>query len=259
MRSLRALGRLALLILLFLGLYTSWMLGSGLLLLFGGGRRRWRNGHFQRWTGGILRILGIRVQSVGPIPRPPFVLVTNHLSYVDVLVLASLLPDTVFVAKSEVATWPVIGHLCRGMGTLFVDRGSRRDVPRMVAEMRKCLADGWGVVLFAEGTSTLGATVGPFRPSLLEAPAASGLPVHYAALSYRTTPPDEAADTAICWWGEMDFSPHLWKLAHLSQGEARVDFASEPVLLADRKLLARALHQGVLSIFRPTSPPGEVV
>lgn len=129
----------------------------------------------------------------------------------------------------------------------------------MVAAMKARVTEGWGVVLFPEGTSTSGGSVGPFKPSLLEASAASGFPVHYAALNYRTTPPDEAAATAICWWGEMDFSPHLFKLAHLSQGEARVDFASEPVLLADRKLLAGALHRGVLSIFRPTHPPGEAV
>ncbi|MFQ5768368.1 MAG: lysophospholipid acyltransferase family protein [Acidobacteriota bacterium] len=81
-------------------------------------------------------------------PKPPFVLVANHLSYLDVMVLGSCL-NAVFVGKAEIARWPVVGPLSRLMNTIFIDRQARRDIPRALARMEKTLARGQGSYITA--------------------------------------------------------------------------------------------------------------
>jgi 1-acyl-sn-glycerol-3-phosphate acyltransferase len=205
---------------------------------------RWRCGWFRRWARGALRVLGVRLQVVGAPPRPPFLLVCNHLGYLDVAVLASVV-DATFVAKSEVARWPVLGPLCRGMGTLFVDRGRRRDLPATLAALQATLAAGRGVVLFPEGTSTPGGRVLPFHPPLLAAAARAGLPVAWAAVSYATPAGEPEAADAVCWWGDASFVAHLAALLRLSRVEARLRLGDAPVAAADRKQLAQRLHAAV--------------
>src|SRR5207237_719547 len=80
-------------------------------------------------------------------PSPPFLLAANHLSYVDVFVLASRLPVR-FVAKVEVRRWPVLGPISRGFGTIFINRSDRRDIPRVLAEIEQALGRGEGIILF---------------------------------------------------------------------------------------------------------------
>jgi 1-acyl-sn-glycerol-3-phosphate acyltransferase len=197
-----------------------------------GARRRFRERLFQGVCRTLLAVLRVRVRVSGPLPRPPFLLVSNHLGYLDVLVLASRLPAR-FVAKAEVRRWPLLGAVCSGFGTIFIDRADRRDIPRVLAAIARGLADGEGVVLFPEGTSTSGAAVAPFRSPLLALPARRGLAVHAARLSYSTD--------AACWWGETAFFPHLARLCRLSGIEATVGFA-EPVRETDRKRLAARLR-----------------
>ena len=251
MRSLRALVRLVCLALLTGAFYLSWILGTGILMPWARAKRRWRDRHFGGWARAVLRLLAVDVTLEGQPPKAPFVLVSNHLGYLDVVVLASCL-DAVFVAKSEVAGWPVIGHLARSMGTLFIDRGSRRDIPRVVELMENRFEAGRGIVFFPEGTSTEGLAVGRFKPGLLEGAAAGYFPVHYASLAYWAAPGDESARTSICWWGDMEFGSHLWKLAGLTRSRVRVAFADEPIRRRDRKELAEELRRGVLELFVPS-------
>ncbi len=186
----------------------------------------------------------------GAPPSPPFLLVSNHLSWVDVLLLGSAVPAT-FVAKSELAGWPFVGSICRSAGVIFVDRESRRDLVRVSEELERALAAGAGVILFAEGTSTAGEAVAPFRPSLLDHPARAGSPVHWAALSYATPPGAPPAHLAVCWWGGMPFVPHVLGLLRLPGFAASLRFGERPVRESDRKVLASRLHEAVSSRFRP--------
>jgi 1-acyl-sn-glycerol-3-phosphate acyltransferase len=110
------------------------------------------------------------------------------------------------------------------------------------AAMQASLDAGVGVVVFPEGTSTDGSGVAPFRTPLFEHAAATGLPVHAAALAFSTPAGSPPAREAVCWWGDMELLPHLAALLRLPSIEARVSFAPEPIVDADRKRLAARLH-----------------
>jgi 1-acyl-sn-glycerol-3-phosphate acyltransferase len=216
------------------------------------GRGARRSRAFHRWSRGVLALLGVRAEVRGPRPAAPFVLVSNHLSYLDVVLLGSALP-CVFVAKAEVERWPVIGALCRAADTLFIDREIKRDVTRVRERIERVLASGRGVVLFPEGTTTRGDAVQPFRPSLLETAAATGLSVAYASLSYRTPPGVAPAELSVCWWGDMRFGSHLLALLSLPEIRATLTFGSSAIQERDRKRLALRLQRAVAEQFQPVT------
>lgn len=213
---------------------------------------RWRRWLFRRGARKVLAVLGFDVRVSGPVPRSPYLLVTNHLSYMDVLVLASQL-GCVFVAKAEIRGWPVLGPICRGFGTIFINREERRDIPRVTAELEAALGRDLGVVIFPEGTSSSGAGLLPFRSPLLAPAARLGIPVHYAALRYETLPGDPPAHLAVCWWGNTPFAPHVLQLVRLRRVTATIDFGEEPLVEPDRKFLAVRLREAVLVKFRPVT------
>src|SRR5512139_963218 len=140
------------------------------LLTFGAMRPASWVGAWSCWAWGrmMCAILGIRVEVEGRPPRGLFLLASNHLSYLDIMVLGSLAPS-LFVAKREIRAWPLFGWMSRGAGTLFVDRDRPKDVVRVGGEMIERLEAGLSLTLFPEGKSTRGLEVHPFMPSLLEA------------------------------------------------------------------------------------------
>ncbi|HEY0558311.1 MAG TPA: lysophospholipid acyltransferase family protein [Thermoanaerobaculia bacterium] len=223
------------------------ILGAGALLALGKAalvfapkpRRRFRQWLFGATSRALLALLRTEVKVSGPPPSPPFLLATNHLGYLDILVLASRLPGR-FVAKAEVRRWPVLGPICKGFGTIFIDRSGRREIPRVLAEIEAALARGEGVIVFPEGTSSSGEEIRPFRSPLLALPARRALPVHAAALTYD--PPE------VGWWGSAALLPHLIGLFRLRRIEATIAFAAEPVVDGDRKRLAERLRGAVVAV-----------
>jgi 1-acyl-sn-glycerol-3-phosphate acyltransferase len=248
MKFLRASIKLVALIALTLSLCA--LLAAIRVFLPAAKKIRWRDFIFRLWARGTARLTGLKIRRRGSLPRPPFLLVSNHLSYLDVVVLAACL-DCVFIAKKDVEGWPVVGFLCRQVDTIFVDRASRRDVVRVNSLIEKALAEGRGVVLFAEGTSTAGAAVAPFNSALLHSAAKSEFPVSYSSVSYRAAAGERPAHLSVCWWGDMTFADHLFRLFQLSSIEAAVRFGSEPIARSDRKLLARELWRAVNEQFTP--------
>ncbi len=229
--------------------FALWLLGiplAALLARF----RAWRAWVQQLWSRGLWRVLSLRVTVAGTPPRGACLLVANHLSYLDVIVLGGLVPCA-FVAKAEIARWPVIGFLARTFGTLFVERENRRTLGALNRRLAERLARGEAIVLFPEGTSTSGASVLPFRPALLEPAAALGLPVRYAALRYATPPGERPASEVVCWWGDMTFGPHVLELLRLAHVRATVQFGPEPIAASDRKVLAARLHGAVAERLEP--------
>lgn len=215
---------------------------------------RWERAAMRRWALGVLHLLGVRVSVRGRPPRPPFVLVANHLGYLDIAVLASAL-DARFVAKREVRDWPGLGALAALVGTLFIDRARPRDAVRVDRAIGRALAEGDGIVLFAEGTSTDGRAVRPVCPALLEGAAREGLPVRVATLRYATGAGDPPAGRAVCWWGAMTFLPHFRALCGLGGIHAELRFADEAVRAPTRRALAGAAHAALIRHFTPTTGP----
>ncbi len=202
------------------------------------------------WARAVSWGIGLRSAIHGTPPGPPVLLVTNHLSYVDILVLLAVCPG-VFVAKSEVAGWPGLGLLARSAGTLFVDRRRKRDLPRVIGEMSRLLREGRWVLFFPEATSSPGERVLPFRASLFEAAIRSRVPVATASLRYQV---DGAGDPAqvVCWWGPMTFPDHVYRLLRLQGIRATLRFGREGLFAGDREALARAARRGVEALFQPT-------
>jgi len=235
---------------LTVGLYALWFVGWALLFASVELRRRWRRLIFATWGRLVCRVLAVRVSVTGVAPERGAFLVANHLSYLDIPVLASQM-STVFVSKAEVAGWPVIGAGARAMGTIFLVRERKRDLPHVNRQIEEALANGDGVVVFPEGTSTRGAEILPFRPSLLAPAAETGAAVRSAILRYETAAGDPPASTAVCWWGDMEFTPHVAELLRLERIEAQITFLPDAVADPDRKELAEKLWGAVKSRFRP--------
>lgn len=229
-----------------LGLYGIWFI----LAPFIPNKVYWRQLAFRNWTTSFGWISGMEIEVIGEAPKPPFFLVTNHVSYVDIAALRSIV-EGVFVAKAEVRDWFLAGRIVRDMGVIFIDRKNRRDIPRAGEEIIQKLSDGEGVIVFPEGTSTKGEDILPFNSSFLEFASRTDLPVSYASISYRTQPGDPPASTMVCWWEDITFMAHLFRLFTIKRYTAIIDFGDEPVVNPDRKQLAAELRNRVKQKFIP--------
>ncbi len=197
----------------------------------------------------MCRIMGLRVEVEGEAPQGRFYLVANHVSYVDIVLLASLIPAA-FVAKADLARWPILGWMFLSADTIFIDRGRKRDLLRVMKRVQKCLDRELGVLVFPEGTSSKGEEVLRFKPSLLQLAAERGHAVHYATLSYRA-PGRRPAHQMVCWWDDTPFVRHLLRLLGLPYFEASVRFGNEPIHAGDRKQLAQQLRSAMAASFTP--------
>lgn len=139
------------------------------------------------------------------------------------------------------------------MNTVFVKRNNKRDLVRTMREAQELIGSGVGVVLFAEGTSTAGQNVAPFKSSLLEFAANQNIPVHYASLSYATDAEENSADQSVCWWGDMTFPDHFFRMLQLPGFSASLTFGPEPIAHSDRRVLAIKLWRAVSAQFTPVS------
>ncbi len=250
MRQVRATIRMLGLCAVTAGYYLLWLMGVPFVLGSNNRARDWRNRNRSGWARASARVMGITIRVRNAPPTGSFLLFSNHLSYVDVIVLASQANCT-FVAKSEVASWPIIGLICRTMDTIFIDRKLRREFPGVMQQINNRLRSGLGVVLFAEGTSSNGQSVLPFKTSLLEFAARNQFPVHYASVSYVVPSGETAVEESVCWWGEMTFPDHLFRLLQLSSFEATLVYGTEPIVADDRRVLAAKLWTAVSSQIRP--------
>jgi 1-acyl-sn-glycerol-3-phosphate acyltransferase len=250
MKTLRVIIRIILLSLMTITLYIPWLIGKYLLLPFSGVRREWRKVIVCGWARLAAKIIGMRIIIEGNPPRPPFFLVCNHLSYIDIIVVSAYL-NCVFVAKREIENWPAFGLLSRSIGTIFIDRSSFQDIPRVIGLINQTLDQGLGVVLFPEGTSGMGDKVMHFSPALLEPAARGSYPVSYASISYSAPADRPPAYQTVCWWGEVTFLQHAGRLLKERTFDATLTFGSEAIQADDRKALARSLWNAVNDQFIP--------
>ncbi|PLX70823.1 MAG: 1-acyl-sn-glycerol-3-phosphate acyltransferase [Denitrovibrio sp.] len=195
-----------------------------------------------------LRFFGIQVSSSGHEYLEPSgkLIISNHMSYFDILVLASVKP-TVFVSSVEIQKTPFLGFVASLGGTFFVERRSAKLVKLEIGKISDLIKNGFNVVLFPEGTSTDGSQILPFRSSLLAAATDSFVDVVPACIRYgeidgKSFSPENC--DYVCWYGDMSFLPHLWNFLKTSHVRAKVTLF-EPIdtHLADRKFITAKARQ----------------
>src|SRR5689334_7635954 len=203
----------------------------------------------------LCALLRIRVRVNGmPAHDRAVLYVSNHISWADILVIGSLAP-VAFVAKREVASWPLVGITAKIQRTVFVDRTRRHQTGDAVADIVKRLKDGVSVVLFAEGTSSDGNRVLSFRSALLgaveeEAAHAGNILIQPMSISYtglHGMPMGRQHRPLVAWYGDLDFLPHIKAFVEHGAVDAIVSYG-EPVAAgdaADRKAMARRLESSV--------------
>lgn len=248
MKNLRAAVRMFLFVFSTLGLYAAWYIGD----FFIPNKIYWRQIIFGSWAQAFVRISRMNVEVIGTMPRAPFFLVTNHLSYTDIPAIRSVLQG-VFVAKGEIEGWFLAGRIVRDMGAIFINRQNKRDIPRAGLNILKALERGEGVTVFPEGTSTKGEDVLKFNSSFLEFAAQSDLPVHYAAITYQTADGEPPPSETVCWWDEKSFGEHMWYLFKVKRVTAIITFGEQPIQSPNRKELAQKLWTAVNEKFVPVS------
>ncbi len=216
-------------------------------------RDRNRLAFLRLWAKAVWRIIGLRVEISGKFPPGgPFLVVSNHLGYLDIAVLSGVLPVT-FVSKSEVRSWPFIGFLARSAGTIFVAREDRRQTKDFVNQVAGRLAEGKNVHVFPEGTSSRGETILPFKTaafaSASSVPGSRILPVRIDLLEVGGETADGGVRDVACWHDDMEFAPHFWKFLGSGGGRFRV-MIGKPVRpeSLDRKILARIAREQVIDL-----------
>lgn len=199
------------------------------------------------------RIMGLQVRVIGaPAKARPVLLVSNHVSYLDIPVLGSVVPVS-FVAKAEVAQWPGYGWLAKLQRTVFVDRRRNTTMQQRDSIHARLLA-GDALVLFPEGTSNDGNRILPFRSALLSVAEAASperplaiQPVSIAYTSVNGLPLGWGLRPLVAWYGGMELGGHLWRFSRLGMVEVVVEFHDE-VRLGDfrsRKELTRHCSDAV--------------
>jgi 1-acyl-sn-glycerol-3-phosphate acyltransferase len=217
-----------------------------------GPARVWRRSIQILWCRIVCRLAGLRAHVVGtPHTAGPTLYVSNHVSYLDIAVLSRQL-EGVYVAKSEVAGWPLFGTIARLTGSIFV---SRRSKDARVQREKVCahLAKGGSLLLFPEGTSTDGTKVAPFKAALFDIAGIhdSGISVQPISLVYTRaidgTPLTGPHRKLYSWYGDMTLLPHLFRVLGLpgAEVELRYHSAVQPSQFASRKALARHCEEQV--------------
>lgn len=247
MAWIRVLRRTALLFLhVLLGLLLTLLLTSREP---GGGRRT--NPYVTSWWHNRLAdILGVHVTVSGWRPRPPVLLASNHVSWLDIVVLGGLTP-TVFLSKQEVRHWPLVGWLAARAGTLFIRRGEGQ-AGTITEQIAHRLGDDGLLTLFPEGTTTDGREVRPFFSRLFGAAIETGTPVVPVALRYHI---DGAHDPVAPYTDDQSLSANLLGLMRRRRTQVHVNFA-EPITVGgkSRRDLSRQAHDAVRAGLRPSSP-----
>jgi lyso-ornithine lipid O-acyltransferase len=238
---------------------------------FGWRSRRWLPILFHR---GVARIIGLRVKVTGiPSRGRPMLILSNHVSWLDIIVLGSLMPLS-FVAKSEVRDWPLFGFLAKLQRSIFVDRNRRSSTGESSAVIAARLEEGDPIVLFAESTTSDGNRILPFRSSLVGAAQAAihsdsateTVHIQPVALAYCGAdglPTGRMGRARIGWYGDMDMLPHLIGILRGGALDVTVGFGismlddgsvNRKILTRDAETSVRRMMAEALTGRKPASP-----
>ncbi len=199
----------------------------------------------REWSRQMLGILGVQLVVRGTPPeRGPMLLVANHLSWLDILVMDAAHPAR-FVSKSDVKHWPVLGALITGAGTLYIERESRRDAMRVVHQMAAALQAHDTVAVFPEGTTGDGRELLPFHANLIQAAISAHAPVMPVALDFVDATSGQRSDAPL-FVGDTTLLQSFWSTLRAVGVQAVVHYgAAQSADGRDRRAWAQDLRSAV--------------
>jgi 1-acyl-sn-glycerol-3-phosphate acyltransferase len=214
----------------------------GRLLLFPSAalQARWGAGCASSWGRGCSWLCGLDLVVEGPEPPPGSFIAANHVSWADIWVLGAACP-AIFIAKVEIASWPIMGWLAKAGGTLWVDRRRMRDTVRLREELRAHLERGVRIHIFAEGGAGSGERIRPFKPPLFESPAELGVPCVPAVITYH--------DPELWWPDDAVLARHFLHVMRKPRSRVTVRFGAPVRGITDRKELAAELQRRAEELF----------
>ncbi|MES2581648.1 MAG: lysophospholipid acyltransferase family protein [Pseudomonadota bacterium] len=207
-----------------------------------------RHARVQVWALAMLDCLAIKLVVRGSPPvAGPMLLVANHISWVDIVVMHAT-RHCRFVSKDEIARWPIVSTLAGAADTLYITRESRRDAMRVVHQMAQCLRDGDVLAIFPEGTTGDGSTLLPFHANLLQAAISADAPVQPVALRFVDAASGQIS-FAPCYVGDDTLWQSLWRTLRADNVQAVVQFGTpETAQGRDRRTWAADLRDTILRI-----------
>lgn len=184
-----------------------------------------------------------------------FLLVSNHMGFVDILLMCSIFP-MLFVTSNEMRETPFLGLLTEMAGCMYVERRSRTKILEEMKSMVKALQNGFRIALYPEATSTNGEQVLPFKRTLMMAASHAGVPIQPAVINFRKVNGEEFSlkwRDHLCWYGEITFATSLWKALTLKSLHAEIEFLEKIHTSPedDRGLIADKAHAMISKKFVP--------
>ncbi|WP_073908549.1 lysophospholipid acyltransferase family protein [Streptomyces sp. CB00455] len=204
-----------------------------------------RHALVRAWSAALVRAFGIRITVHGnPGPDGGRLVVANHISWLDIPLVAAVLPCRM-LAKSDIRAWPVLGRLAARAGTLFIERDRIRSLPATVGALTRALLAGDRVTVFPEGSTWCGRAQGPFRRAAFQAALDARVPVQPVRLAYLHADGAPAGTPAFV--GDDPLTASLWRIARARGVRAEVTLLPRipPGRHPDRRDLATAAQTAV--------------
>ncbi len=222
-----------------------------LLLVFPWLKTGQRHHSIRKWCKQLLGIFQMRLSVIGEeqLEEAHYLMAANHISWIDIHVINAFKPHY-FVAKAEVANWPIFGWMAKQLGTLFIERGKASSIRKMVQEVAAQLHQK-AICIFPEGTSTDGWQVAPFKPNLFEAAIVASAPVYTLAIQYFELQTGKKT-MAPAFIGDMGLLDSMWKLICSPPICAEIRISVKLPLLNDRKALAELSQSLIAGQLRDT-------
>ncbi|UXH77690.1 lysophospholipid acyltransferase family protein [Roseateles amylovorans] len=215
----------------------------GLMLVHWGWDRRTPQDRQDRigwWSAKLLRVLGVRLETVGMPAQGARLVTANHVSWLDIAAMHAVMPDARFVSKADIKHWPLVGRLVTAVGTLYIERASKRDALRVVHQTAEALARGETVAVFPEGTTGPGRPLLPLHGNLLQAAISTGTPLQPVVLRWHQ--PGRPYSEAAQFIGNMTLVASMWRIMSARGLTARVQcLPLLPTAHMERRALADAL------------------
>jgi 1-acyl-sn-glycerol-3-phosphate acyltransferase len=222
-----------------------------LLLVFPWLKVEQQHRSIRHWCKQLLGIFQMRLSVIGAeqLEDTHYLMAANHISWIDIHVINAFKPHY-FVAKSEVASWPIFGWMAKQLGTLFIERGKSNSIRNMVQEVAGQLNQK-AICIFPEGTSTDGKQVAPFKSNLFEAAIVANAPVYSLAIQYFDVRTGHKT-TAPAFIGEMGLLDSIWNLICSPPICAQINISAKLPALKERKALAELSQSLIAEQLRET-------